>query len=226
MKRLLGLFFLCISVSSFGQDVTSLLQKVKSKLNLINDYEASGRMKTNVAFLKVPVATVKIYYKKPDRLKIKNEKGISFIPKGAVSINLNNLLTTNNYTPIDGGIIKLGNDNVRMVKLLFDDENDIVITTLLIDETNLVIRKSKTTTKDNGTYELEMTYGNYISYGLADKVVFTFNTKHKLPKGFTFDFDGDGTGKNKDKKLPEKGKIEIVYTSYIVNKGLANSVFN
>ena len=33
---------------------------------------------------------------------------------------------------------------------------------------------------------LEMTYGKYAEYGLADKVIFSFNTKdYKLPKGVT-----------------------------------------
>ena len=37
-----------------AQDVNTLVQKVKAKLALVNDYEASGKMKTNVAFLKLP----------------------------------------------------------------------------------------------------------------------------------------------------------------------------
>jgi hypothetical protein len=61
-------------------------------------------MKTNVTFLKVPVATVKVFFKKPNKLKVKSEKGLSFIPKGAVSINMNNLLSNGNYTVIDAGI--------------------------------------------------------------------------------------------------------------------------
>jgi len=46
-----------------------LVQKVKDKINLVNDYEARGKMKTNVSFLKVPVATVKLYLKNPTALK-------------------------------------------------------------------------------------------------------------------------------------------------------------
>ncbi len=48
-------------------------------------------MKTNVVFIKAPIATVKIYFKKPNKLKIKNESGISLIPKGSVNINLNSI---------------------------------------------------------------------------------------------------------------------------------------
>ena len=158
-------------------------------------------------------------------LKIKNEKGISFVPKGAVSINLNNILSGNKYTVIDIGEDKISGANVRVVKLLPDDDNaDIILSTLYIDETNLVIKKAKTTTKDNGTYELEMTYGKYTAYGLPDKVIFSFNTKdYKLPKGITFDFDDGAVKKPVEKN--KKGRAEIVLSSYAINKGVLDSVF-
>ena len=226
-KLLFCLFFIaCYQLPTFAQqDVNVLLQKVKAKIESVNDYEANGKMKTNVAFLKVPVATIKMYFKKPNKLKIKNEKGISFVPRGAVSINLNNILSGNKYTVIDIGEDKISGAKVRVVKLLPDDDNaDIILSTLYIDETNLVIKKAKTTTKDNGTYELEMTYGKYTAYGLPDKVIFSFNTKdYKLPKGITFDFDDGAVKKPVEKN--KKGRAEIVLSSYIINKGVLDSVF-
>lgn len=221
---LLPLF--CITSLCYSQNVNATLQKVKDKLNLVNDYEASGEMKTQVVFLKVPVASVKIYYKKPDKLKIKNEKGISFIPKGAVSININNVLTNNTFTALDAGITKIGNTNVRVIKLLpEDDNNDVVLSTLYVDENNFLIIKAKTTTRDNGTYDLEMTYGKYAAYGLPDKVIFTFNTKdYKIPKGVTFDYSEDQK-KTPDKTKARKGTIQITYKTYIINKGLSEALF-
>jgi hypothetical protein len=225
------LFLVGIQLSVFtqAQDVNVLVQKVKDKINLVNDYEASGRMKTNVVFLKVPVAYVKMYYKKPNRLKIKNEKGISFIPKGAVNMNLSNVLSSGKYTVIDAGSDKVGNTAVKVVKLLPEDDNaEVVLSTLYIDVANLVILKTKTTTRDNGTYELEMSFGKYIAYGLPDKIIFSFNTKdYKMPKGVTFDFD-DGTKKKtaEEKLKNQKGKMEISINGYAINKGIADSVFN
>ena len=215
----------CISVA---QDVNALVQKVKEKLDLVNDYEANGRMKTNVVFLKVPLVTVKIYYKKPNRLKVKNEKGISFIPKGAVNMNMNNILSSGKYSVLDAGNDKIGGTIVKVVKLLPEDDNaEVVLSTLYIDETNLVIRRAKTTTRDNGTYELEMSYGKYSAYGLPDKIIFSFNTKdYKMPKGVTFDFD-DGTvaKKGEDKMKNKKGKVEIVFNSYTLNTGIPDTIF-
>ena len=213
------------------EDINVLVQKVKDKINLVNDYEANGKMKTNVVFLKVPVATVKLYFKKPNRLKIKNEKGISFIPKGAVNINMSNVLSTGKYSVLDAGNDKIGGTVVKVVKLLPEDDNaDVVLSTLYIDAINLVILKTKTTTRDNGTYELEMSYGKYIAYGLPDKIIFTFNTKdYKMPKGVTFDFD-DGTQKKtaaeKEKLKNQKGKMEISISGYSINKGIVDSGFN
>jgi outer membrane lipoprotein-sorting protein len=227
-------FFSVLLVISFSltgmqqaETPEEVIQKVKEKLDKVNDYEAKGKMKTNVIFIKAPVATVKVYYKKPNKLKINNESGISFIPKGSVNINLNTIFhNTTGFDMIDAG--KEAATNLRIIKLLPKDENaDIVLSTLYIDETQSLIRKAKTTTKENGTFELDMTYGKYAEYGLADKVVFTFNTKdYKLPKGVTMDYDGgDKKETNPDKLKGKKGKVEITYSGYIINKGVPDSVF-
>lgn len=230
MKRILILILIFqISLFTQAQDVNALVQKVKDKINLVNDYQANGKMKTNVSFLKVPVATVKLYFKKPNRLKIKNEKGISFIPKGTVNMNMSNVLSNGKYSVLDVGSDKIGNTVVRIVKLLPEDDNaDVVLSTLYIDVANQVILKTKTTTRDNGTYELEMSYGKYIAYGLPDKIIFSFNTKdYKMPKGVTFDFEDGTKKKTPDEKLKnQKGKMEIAINGYTINKGIADSVFN
>ena len=225
----LFLYLLQLSFFSHAQDIITLVQKVKDKINLVNDYEANGKMKTNVSFLKVPVATVKVFFKKPNRLKIKNEKGISFVPKGAVNINMSNVLSTGKYSVLDAGNDKIGGTVVKVVKLLPEDDNaDVVLSTLYIDAANLVILKTKTTTRDNGTYELEMSYGKYMAYGLPDKIIFSFNTKdYKMPKGVTFDFEDGSKKKSPGEKLKnQKGKMEISINNYAINKGIADSIFN
>jgi outer membrane lipoprotein-sorting protein len=230
LKSLFLIGFVLISVAvQAQQDVNALIKKVSAKIDLVNNYEADGKMKTNVTFLKVPESVVKIYFKKPNKLKIKNEKGISFVPKGAVSINLSNIINGGKYTALDAGTDKIENIVVRVVKLLPEDDNaDVVLSTVYIDEANLVIKKAKTTTRENGSYQLEMTYGKYTAYGLPDKIIFTFNTKdYKLPKGVTFDFDD---GKEVKKTTPDnlkknQGMAEITFDSYKINKGVLDSVF-
>ena len=225
MKKLLLLLSAFILVlSSFAQDVNTLVKKVKAKLDKVNDYVADGKMKTDVAFIKAPAGKVKVYFKKPDRFKIKRESGISILPKGGVSANMSSVLNSENFTAIPSGESTVGGTKVKVVKLLPADENgDVVLTTLYIDEANLLIKKANTTTRESGTFEMEMSYGKYAQFGLPDKVIFVFNTKdYKLPKGVTLEFEtGDAPKQMKNKK----GKVEITYSSYIINKGVADKEF-
>jgi len=228
MKKIMVLLLILVSIKGINaQTAEELINRVRMKLDKVNDYEAKGKMRTNVIFIKAPVANVKVYFKKPNKLRINNENGISFIPKGSVNINLNNIFFNSAaFTIIDGGK-ETGSGN-RILKLLPEDEAaGVVLSTLYIDEKNAVIRKAKITTKESGTYELEMTYGRYISYGLADKVIFSFNTKeYKLPKGITFDYD-DGTKKenSSDQLKNKKGRVELIYSEYKINKGVPDAVF-
>ncbi len=227
MKKIIFIFLLGMGFNVAAQDINVLVTNAKKKFETVNDYEARGRMKTNVTFLKVPVATVTIYFKKPNKLKVKSEKGISFVPKGAVSINMSNILSGNDFTIIDGGDDKVNGTYVKVARLLpTDDNSDVVLSTIYIDPIKNVILKARTTTRENGTYELIMTYGKYIAYGLPDKIIFSFNTKdYKLPKGVTFDFD-DGTKIKQSDVKNKKGRAEIIFNSYIINKGIADAVFS
>ena len=213
--------------AAFSQDMTALINKVSAKLNLVNDYTAEGSLKTDVSFIKAPSGKVKVYFKKPDKFKLKKDGGISILPKGGVSINMNSMVMTNNYVALAAGESTIDGVKTKIVKLLPTDENsEIVLSTLYIDEANLLVRKAVTTTKENGTYEMALTYGKYSNYGLPDKVVFSFNTKdYKLPKGITLEFDEGEKSSDLDKLKNKKGKVEITYTSYTINKGVDDSVF-
>jgi len=227
MKKMFIIILACCMVSELlAQTPQELVNKIKAKLEKVNDYTARGKLKTNVVFIKAPIASVKVYYKKPDKMKIVNENGISFIPKGSVNINLAKFLSAaGNYEIVDAG--KEPVTGLRILKLLPTDENsDIVLSTLYIDEKAELIKKAKNTTRDNGTYELEMTYGKYATYGLPDKVIFSFNTKdYKLPKGVTFDYDDGSEQKPDDNLKNKKGKVEITYSEYLINKGVDDAIF-
>jgi len=223
-----GLFFMAAVM--FGQlqaqDAMAFVKQVKAKVDKVNDYAAVGKMKTDVAFLKVPVATVNVYFKKPNKFRISKEKGISIMPKGGVSVNMQNLLSDNNFVALDAGNSTIGKTAVRIVKLLPTSESsDVILTTLYVDATTFLIMKATTTTKENGTFDIEMTYGKWSEWALPDKMVFSFNTKdYKLPKGVTMEFD-DGEKPDANKLKNKKGRVEITYESYAINKGVQDSFF-
>jgi hypothetical protein len=229
MKSILPFFaLLCSSSLVDAQDVRSLMKRLKDKMDVVADYKATGTLKTDVAFLKIPVSRVNVLYMKPDRFRIRKEGGVSVLPKGGVSVNLNSLITSENATPIASGEAVVDRTPVKVVKLLPSDETgEVILSTLYIDEKEMLIRRAVTTTRENGTYTMDMNYGKYARYGLPDKVVVTFNTKdYKLPKGITFEYEtGEKPVKPADPKMIGKGRVEIVYDSYQINPGLTAAAF-
>jgi outer membrane lipoprotein-sorting protein len=231
MKKILFLLLLTIHYAplTHAQDMNALVAKVKAKLDLVNDYEADGKMKTDVAFIKAPLGKVKVYFKKPNKFRLKKDGGISLLPKGGVSVNMNSIFGMTDFIAIAAGEAVVGGIKTKVVKLLPNNEtSDIVLTTMYIDEANLLVKKAVTTTKENGTYDIEMSYGQFAQFGLPDKVTFSFNTKdYKLPKGITLEFDDEPKAQTDAEKLKNrKGRVYITYTNYVVNKGVADTNFN
>ncbi|HXL56556.1 MAG TPA: hypothetical protein VN958_09885, partial [Chitinophagaceae bacterium] len=136
MKKFFLLLFIAQSsmLMAFSQDMTELVNKVKAKLDQVNDYVAEGTLKTDVSFIKAPSGKVKVYFKKPDKFRLKKEGGISILPKGGVSVNMSSLATTNNFVALAAGESIIDGVKAKIVKLLPTDENsEIVLSTLYID---------------------------------------------------------------------------------------------
>jgi outer membrane lipoprotein-sorting protein len=226
------LIFLLLSLfllpTAFAQNETELLKKIKNRLDKVNDYTAEGRMKIDVSFINAPQSKVMVYYKKPDRIKVKKSGGISLLPKGGISVNVNSILFNEEHTIVPTGTADLYGKMVRVLRLIpMNAASDVVLATLYVDEADLVIRKYSVTTRESGSYDMELEYGKYISWGLPDKIIFSFNTKdYKLPKGITFEYDKGNKKKDENLLKPKKGTVEISYSTYVINKGVDDKVFS
>ena len=91
---------------SFAQSADEIVAKLKAKLVSVKDYEAVGKLKTDVAFLKIPISAVRIFYKYPDLFRIKKDGGISVLPKGGIKVNMSAMIADGNYTALLAGRIK------------------------------------------------------------------------------------------------------------------------
>lgn len=141
MKVLFAFLSLILSTTAFAQNEEALLQKVKAKLDKVKDYEASGKMKLDVSFIKAPESAVAIYFKKPNKFKIKKADGISILPKGGISINITSLIPTGTYQTVPGGKSTINGVATTIIKLIPTDEvSDVVLSTLYIDEKESTLR--------------------------------------------------------------------------------------
>lgn len=218
------LLFLQLTITA---QTSPVVEKVRQKLALVNDYVAEGVMKTDVSFIKASLGKVKVFYKKPNLIKVKKDGGISLLPKGGVSITMNSLLNTDQYIAIASGKQLYKGKTLDVYKLVpTDDRLEWVISTLWIDPVESLVYKTFTTTKENGSFEITMEYADYAAYGLPSKIIFGFNTKdYKLPNGITLEFGDEAPLSKEQAKKNKKGTIEITYSKYTINKGVSNASF-
>jgi hypothetical protein len=206
-----------LSFNAHAQSADALMTALRAKANTIKKYEAKAKLKTDVAFLKIPIAEVFISYAYPDKFDIKRQNGISLLPKGGLKMNLSSILEEGKFMSIISGRISFKGRDLAIVKMLpINEDPEIALATLYVDEKSLLIIKAINTTKDNGTYEVEMEYGKYAKWSLPDKVTMSFNMKdYKLPKAITFEYESGFENKPTSvKPKTNKGKVEVVYQEY------------
>lgn len=232
MRKLFALLtILLFSIHAQATDVNQTFYKLRDKILSVKDYTADIRMKINVSFMRIPDLRGRIYFKSPDKLRLERFGGISILPKKNINITLNNLLPAGNATVIDAGYDMLEGKKIHVLKIVpSDEQTDIVLTKMWVDEVNLLALRVETTTKDEGTVQMDLHYGNYENYALPDKAIIYIDVKeYKLPKGVTMDYtetDNNASKPKIDGKTKQKGRIEITYLSYKINTGLSDAVFN
>jgi hypothetical protein len=195
----------------------------------VKDYVADVRMKIDVSFMRVPMLAGKLFYKAPGRLKLERAGGISILPKKSVSLSIDKMMPSGGVTVIDAGAEKIDGIPVHVIKVIPEGESDIVLAKIWVDERRMLALRTETTTRDNGTARMELSYDKYAGQALPDKIVFVMDVKeYKLPKGVTMDYDEGNAPvqKSENPRLPKKGRIEIRYLSYQVNVGLSDAIFS
>jgi outer membrane lipoprotein-sorting protein len=223
---------LLFSTSLHAQQLSAeqLFYKLRARVTSIKDYTAQVRMNVNVSFMKVPQLTGTLYFKSPDKLKLERTGGLSVLPKGGVTLSMNSLLPEGGVSVIDAGTDVIEGKPVRIIKAVPNGEGaEIVLTKMWVDEGQLLVRRAETTTRDNGTVKMDLTFGRYANLALPDRAVLTVDVKeYRMPKGVTMDY-GTSQAIADDKKQAKgkrrKGTIKVEYLNYKVNTGLSDAIF-
>jgi outer membrane lipoprotein-sorting protein len=227
MKKLTIIFF-ALSISVFAQapNADGILDKVKDKFKTVRDYRAEVNVKIDVDFLKVPEANATILYKQPDKFRIK-AKEFALLPKEGLRFSPLEI-TRARYTSVFIRNESMNGAKTAVIKVLpLDDTSRIILSTLWIDTDNSVIRKIESTTKDGGTFTVEMNYNrNLTSYPLpsSQKFIFDINSG-RIPKNPMMSRNKDNSNKQADKNKTTRGTIYLTYKSYKVNQGIADKEF-
>lgn len=200
-----------------------ILEEVKRTFNQVKDYVVDVNIKIDVDFLKAPETNATIYFKQPGKIHLESE-GFAMLPKGGMDFSPLGLLK-DEYTAIYDRVDTIDGFITDVVKVIpIGDKNDIILTTLWIDESEYFIRRVESTRKIGGTFSLELKYSrSKTDYPLPSSMVFTFNIdRSNLPRGMADKLTKKKPGGTKETKT---GKVFITYKNYKVNEGIPDSVF-
>lgn len=223
MKKLfIFLITISISLSAQSKDPQKILEKLKNQFNTIKDYTVDAKIKVDIDFIKVPDMAAKIYFKQPDKMKMDSE-AFAMLPKQAFNFSPNKLLSFE-HTAVYSGNEKINGKNVDVIRVIpKSDSAEIILSTLWIDNENGYLRKVESTSRQGGTFKIELAYNNNLKYPLPKSIKLLFD----MPK-MNFPRQPSQNSENKNDKQPDKprqGAVVIEYSGYKVNQGLSDNIF-
>ena len=219
-------------------DVERVVDKTQKQFEKAFDYQVTMKIELKVPGFRMPKKKYKVFFKQPNKLKIKS-RGFGMLPKTGIFTspkdnfdNLKNmrLISTNNNNEqvyIKGEVI------VDSLKLKMPNEYAKLgfrpTVTVKIDTNNWVINNIITELDTLKLVEITNTYkkvdDNYVMPSTSTVQYFIKDAKLSgwLKKDIT-----SIVGQNplEQKSDMVEGKISIVYEDYIINRGIKDNIFD
>jgi len=225
MKKVILIIYLFnFIVYSQSKDPNVILENVKETFDKVKDYEVNVKIKVDVEFLKVPVSNAKIYFKQPDKIHLESEN-FALIPREGLNFSPFSMLQEN-YSAIFEKEDTIDGYKTAVVKVIPSTETEnIILSTLWIDQSKNIVRRIESSTKFNGTFSIDLKYeSSQTDYMLPTQMIFTFNVDRlNIPKGMSGEINTDEDKKNDSKTTT--GKVYITYSNYKVNQGIPDKIF-
>ena len=219
-------------------DVERVVDKTQKQFEKAFDYQVTMKIELKVPGFRMPKKKYKVFFKQPNKLKIKS-RGFGMLPKTGIFTspkdnfdNLKNmrLISTNNN---NGQVYIKGEVIVDSLKLKMPNEYAKLgfrpTVTVKIDTNNWVINNIITELDTLKLVEITNTYkkvdDNYVMPSASTVQYFIKDAKLSgwLKKDIT-----SIVGQNplEQKSDMVEGKISIVYEDYIINRGIKDKVFD
>jgi len=221
-----ALFFANSTVFAQGNDPEKIIERVKTEYSKVNDYRVDVEISIDVSFLKVPKTNAQIIYKKPDKIRILSE-GFAMLPKEGLNFSPLSLFKES-YTAFYVKEETVQNKKAVVVKVIpLSDKSEVILSTLWVDRSTYAILKVESTTRMNGTFEMNLSYNrSQTQYNLPSSMYFAFEVdKFNLPKGLSGPSAKKQEKKKDDGTKKTKGSVSVIYSNYKVNKGIADKEF-
>lgn len=221
MKIFIILLFIIQNVI-YGQEKNAekIIERVKANFDLINDYVVEIKGKVDLPDAVIPELRAKIYFKKPDKMKIESES-FMIIPKQTIRFNPE-ILYEKDFSSLITGEVEIDNIKHYVIKLISNNPDIEEVVTVWVNSKNFTIRKMIVIGSRIGKVEIEFLYKNINNkYWLPEKLTATFEaSKIRFPRMRRIEKE-----QNENSDTIKEGKIIVEYFNYIVNKGIDDKIF-
>jgi outer membrane lipoprotein-sorting protein len=217
------IFFTGPKTSGQELDPYDIMERVKMRLDSVHDYSAMIEIEVDVDFIRMPTKNAQIFFKKPDKMKIKSDDFI-MLPKRGLNNKLAEMLNEP-YTAIYLGKEEAEPRNSYLIRIVPTSRNpEIVLASLWIDPVHYRILKSESNTKKEGSFVVDLLYSDPEDL-LPSEMIFTFEIeKLSLPLTFIGKSAGMDIDRSKMEKVQE-GKVYIRFSDYRINENLPDLFF-
>lgn len=222
-------FILAFLSSTFcytqANNVDFLKNKLISNLNKVESISADVNLKIDIEYVKMPETKGKFWYKKPNKTKYDFD-GFSMLPKQGTGNFLDKIISEEQAAFVFAGIRQRESQLYSIIKILpTKPDADFVLATFWVDTTSYDVDFVEITTKDNGSFEIELDHIKISDISIPKQLIISFKVpKFSLPKTMTGDTATEEDLQNSNKGDTE-GKVIITYSSIELNKDIQESVF-
>lgn len=239
IKQFLVLTFLSFLFSNNSPKIDRIIKKANKQYNLVRDFETTMSVNLKVPGFRMPKKSYKVYYKTPNKIKIKT-KGFGVLPKTGLFTspkdnfdnlkNLNLILENNdsNCVLISGNVIP---DSLKAqfpneyAKLSFNPFVDVIV-----DTSRWLIQSVTTRIDTVKLFEIKNLFQKFDKkyYMPIESKIEYYIKDAKLANWLNNDFNGMMKMGNKLDTPNDvvQGTIKILYDNYKINSGIPDRVFN
>jgi len=219
--------FLCIYNLNAQTDPREILNKVQAQYEAIEDYQVSVHLNVDIQNFRMPNKNMRVYFKKPDKLKVKTS-GFAIVPRFGL-------------LPTPETILK---DSVRLEYVRSLREKEVfyhVVSVHPLTETDKspdiflrinadrwTIDRAQMEFPKEGVSVMDIVYQNVAGFWLPETTSIVFDLKHAIPPverpNIERPFGGMEQYAGNDSQ-PVKGSVKITFTDFIINRGIKDAVF-
>lgn len=224
--------------------VKAIQDSLISRFSRIEDYSVNIKISVKMTGLRMPRKKIKLYYKAPDKLKVKS-RGFAIVPKTGLGGSPDKFLNMLDSISVTGDAMLNNRNQWLLTGTVIPDSMDIpfddgdfpeIVMNLWVDAESWVITKAETIVDSQKVFQLVSDYAEVDGIFLPSKTTLSLGFKGLKNWSMHEPFGGPMSGRKDFKKVAKEagidtdekefaGTVVMEFSKYKVNQGLDDDLF-